>query len=169
MCCSNFFCSLPSELVCIILERMYTMWFLPHLFCSHNSFTLQKICECVDDIFLVLNESHDNHCSDSEKNLQFCTKKDLFADRLDLFLIFLSTTAALNKLNYYQIFRDIEHFMSLLGPSRIRHPPVFRKQSVLETALLIPLLGTERHRSLWCFGNCFHFHIIAYGLQPEFN
>ena len=108
-------------------KRMYVMRFLPHLFCRHDSFTLQKICGCVDDTFLVPNESHDNHCRDSEKNLQFCTKRDLFSNRLDLFLIFLSTTAALNKLNYYQIFRDIENFMSLFGPSRIRQPPVLRK------------------------------------------
>ena len=28
---------------------------------------LEKICGCVDDAFLFPNESHDNHCRDSEK------------------------------------------------------------------------------------------------------
>ena len=38
-----FFCSLPSELV-YYFRRIYTMWFLPHLFCHHYLFTFQKFC-----------------------------------------------------------------------------------------------------------------------------
>ena len=36
-----FFCSLPSKLV-YYFRRIYTMWFLPHLFCHHDLFTFQK-------------------------------------------------------------------------------------------------------------------------------
>ena len=45
--------------------------------------------------------------------LKFCTKRDLFAYRqVDLFLIFHSTSVALNILNHDQLFSDFENFMS---------------------------------------------------------
>ena len=33
--------------------RIYTMWFLLHLFCHHELFTFHKFCTSLDDTFLV--------------------------------------------------------------------------------------------------------------------
>ena len=38
-------------------RKMYTMWFLQHLFCCHNLLTFKKFCKCVDHTFLVPNEA----------------------------------------------------------------------------------------------------------------
>ena len=42
------------------------MLVLPHLSCCHNLFTLPKFCACIDDTFLVFNESHGNCWQDRE-------------------------------------------------------------------------------------------------------
>ena len=34
-------------------NRIYKMWFLPHLLSHHDLFSFQKFCTCVDDTFLV--------------------------------------------------------------------------------------------------------------------
>ena len=51
-CSNDFFCNRPSELVCIISGR-YTQCD----FCRHYLFTFPNFCGCVDDTFLVPNES----------------------------------------------------------------------------------------------------------------
>ena len=56
LCSSDFFCSLPSEVVCIISGR-YTRCDFYHMFSSAMTFTFQNFCACVDDMFLVSNES----------------------------------------------------------------------------------------------------------------
>ena len=38
-------------------RKIYTMWFLLHLFFRHDLFTFPNFCGCVDDTFLVPNES----------------------------------------------------------------------------------------------------------------
>ena len=50
-----FFCSLPSEVPCIISGE-YTRYHLPYLFSCKDLFTFQ-FCACVDDTFLVPNKS----------------------------------------------------------------------------------------------------------------
>ena len=78
LCSNDFVCSLPSELVLLFEEDIHniistTIVYHYHYiynfynFCRHGLFTFQKFCTCVDDTFLVLNESHDNRCRDSEK------------------------------------------------------------------------------------------------------
>ena len=59
---SHFFCSLLSMLVCII-SRGYTQCD----FCGPDLLPFKKIFTCTHDTFLVPNESHENHWTDSEK------------------------------------------------------------------------------------------------------
>ena len=44
---------------------------------------------------------------------------------IDKWIIFLSTSAALNILSFYQSFRDVQNFMSLFGPFRVWRPTRF--------------------------------------------
>ena len=101
-------------------RRVYTMWFLLYLVHRHDLFTFQKFRTCVDDTFLVHNESHNN--------------RNLFVDwwvARFISLIFLSTSVALNiLLSLYQLFCDFENFISLFDRFRFwvptRFPEVIR-------------------------------------------
>ena len=111
-----FFRSLPSEVLCIILGE-YTRYCLPHLFCCNDLFTLQ-FCACVDDTFLVPNESVQHLLERQweiiEENINFYRSISRFIS-----LVFLSTSVTLNILSLYQLSLDFENFsMSLLGHFR---------------------------------------------------
>ena len=56
--CSNVFFLQPTQRASLYyFRKIYTMWFLPHVFCHHDLFTLQKFCACIDKTFLVPNKS----------------------------------------------------------------------------------------------------------------
>ena len=57
----------PIQRASLYYFRIYTMWFLPHLFCCNDLFNFQKFCECVDATFLFPYESHDNCSRESKK------------------------------------------------------------------------------------------------------
>ena len=106
------------------------MQFIPHLFCRHGLFTFQEFCACVDDTFLVSNESHDNRCRDSEKQWSEVSHKERFlCISISRFtsLIFLSTSAALNISSFYQLFVVLEILCPYLGASDFGRPPFFWK------------------------------------------
>ena len=92
--------SLPSEVLCIISGE-YTRYCLPHLFCHNDSFTLQFYA-CVDDTFLVPNESvqHllERRWEIIEENIYFYRLISGFIS-----LVFLSASVALNILSLYQL------------------------------------------------------------------
>ena len=105
--------SLPSEVLCIISGE-YTRYRLPHLFCHNDLFTLQFYA-CVDDTFLVPNESLQHLLGRQweivEENIYFCRSISRFIS-----LVFLSASVALNILSLYQLSPHFEHFsMSLFG------------------------------------------------------
>ena len=111
-----FFRSLPSELLCIISEE-YTRYRLPHLFCHNDLFTLQFYA-CIDDKFLVPNESVQHLLERQweivEENIYFCRSISRFIS-----LVFLSVSVALNILSLYQLSLHCENFsMSLFGRFR---------------------------------------------------
>ena len=56
LCSSDFFSSQPSKLVCIISGR-YTQCDFCHIFSHHDLLTFIKFCACIDETFLVPNES----------------------------------------------------------------------------------------------------------------
>ena len=118
-----FFRNLPSELVCII-SGGYTWYRLPHLFCRNDLFTFQ-FCACVDDTFLVSNESA-RHLL--ERQWEIIEEKIYFCGSISGFisLVFLSTSVALSILSLYQLFRDSETFsMSLFGHFQFWAPTRF--------------------------------------------
>ena len=94
----DFYCILSTAMICL----------------------LSKNFTCVDDTFLVHNESHNN--------------RNLFVDwwvARFISLIFLSTSVALNiLLSLYQLFCDFENFISLFDRFRFwvptRFPEVIR-------------------------------------------
>ena len=80
-------------------RKIYRIWFLSHLFCRHDLFTFQIFCACVEDTFLVPNESHDNRWRESEKQWsQVLHEYRFICISISRFisLIFLSTSFALN-------------------------------------------------------------------------
>ena len=94
-----FFLQLTQRASSYYFRRIYRMWFLSHLFCCHDLFTFQIFCACLDDTFLVPNESHDNRWRDSEKQWSHILPKYRFISiSISRFvsLIFLSTSLALN-------------------------------------------------------------------------
>ena len=110
-----FFRNLPSEVLCIISGE-YTWYHLPHLFCHNDLFTLQFYA-CVDDTFLVPNESV-QHLLEKweiiEENIYFCRSISRFIS-----LVFLSASVTLNILSLYQLSLDFESFsVSLFGRFR---------------------------------------------------
>ena len=101
------------------------MWFLLHLFCRHDLFTLQKFCACVDDTFFIPNKPHGNRWRDSEKWWSEVLHEERFICILIsrfISLIFLSTSVALNIFSLYQLFRDFRKFVSLFGGFRFWAP-----------------------------------------------
>ena len=118
-----FFHSLPSEVPCII-SGGYTRYCLPYLFCRNDLFTF-RFCACVDDTFLVPNESvqHllERQWEIMEENINFCRLINRF-----IFLVFLSTLVALNILSLYQLSLDFETFpLCLFGHFRFWVPTHF--------------------------------------------
>ena len=59
-------------------RRIYTMWFLPHLFCHPDLFISQKFCVCADNTNLVPNQSHDNFWRDGVKQWSDVLHKERF-------------------------------------------------------------------------------------------
>ena len=115
-----FFRSLPSEVPCII-SGGYTRYRSLYLFSRNDLFTFQ-FCACEDDTFLIPNESV-RHWEIIEENINFCRSISRF-----IFLVFLSTSAALNMLCLYQLFLDFETFpMCLFGHFRSWVPTRFPK------------------------------------------
>ena len=118
-----FFRSLPSE-VLYIISGGYTRYCSSYLFCRNDLFTFQ-FCACVDYTFLIPNESvrHllERQWEIIEENINLCRSINRF-----IFLVFLSTSAALNILSLYQLFFDFGTFpMCLFGPFRFWAPTRF--------------------------------------------
>ena len=65
-CVSWFFLQPTEQASLFYFGRIFTMWFLPHLFCRHNLFTSQIFWSCLN-IFLVPNEYHDNRRKNNKK------------------------------------------------------------------------------------------------------
>ena len=98
-------------------RRIYT---IPHLFCRSDLFIFQKFCTCVDDTFLVPNESG---WQSRERFIYFCRSISRF---ISLVLFFFSTSVALNIFSFYQLSLDSEtFFMSLFGCSQFWAPTRF--------------------------------------------
>ena len=76
-------------------RRIYTMWFLPHLFCHPDLFISQKFCVCADNTNLVPNQSHDNFWRDGVKQWSDVLHKERFISiSISRFLFFFSTSVA---------------------------------------------------------------------------
>ena len=67
LCSSDFFCSLTTRLVCIISGGYTRCDFYRIFSVAMICFPFKIFSACVNDTFLVLNESHDNRWRDSDK------------------------------------------------------------------------------------------------------
>ena len=127
LCSIEFFCSLPSELVCIILWE-YTQCDFYHIFSAAAIFYLQKILQKPKMIHFWFQASPMEIAGETVRNngLNFCKKKDLFAYQFRcISLYFLSASVPLSILSVYQSFHDFENFISLFGRFQFLAPTCF--------------------------------------------
>ena len=127
LCSIEFFCCLPSELVCIILWG-YTQCDFCHVFSAAVICLPSKNCaEAYDDTFLVPNKPHGNCWRDSEKVWSSARRMIYLHIGLSrcISLYFLSASVALNTLSVYQLFHDFENFLPLFGRFQFLAPTCF--------------------------------------------
>ena len=106
------------------------MEFQPHLFCRHDLFTFKKFCACVDNTFLVPNESRDKLWRDSEKYWSEVLHEEGFICILIcgfISLIFISISVALTILGLYNYLMILKILCPYLGASDFGRTSVFRK------------------------------------------
>ena len=106
----------PIQRASLYYFRIYTMWFLLHLFCCNDLLNFQKFCECVDATFLFPYESHDNCSIDSRKKWsEVLHSNNLHIDKKIYFSSFSVNFSKLQLLWTYwlQLRHDFENFMSL--------------------------------------------------------
>ena len=106
-----FFLQPTQQASLYYFKKIYTMWFLLHLFRYHDLF-----CVCADDTVLVLNESNDNFWRDGAKQwseVLHTTRFICMSISRFISFIFLSTSIALIIFSLYQLFPDFENIVSL--------------------------------------------------------
>ena len=131
LCSSEFFCSLPSKLVCIISRAhiQSDLWFLQHLFSRHDLFTFKKFCVCVRRYIFSSWQFLGQPLERQWQIMVWNSARRRIYLRIDLSrcIYFLSTSVALNILSIYQLFHDFENLMSLFRRFRFWAPTRFPK------------------------------------------